>query len=197
MARPTAEEIKLTKLIKSTMTSAVLVAAVVAGGAQDVGAQQGVFAYPMGGQSQQQQQGDHNECYQWAVQQSGFNPSAPAPHVAQPNMPPPQSGGMFGRGSYGQGGGVADAGKGAALGAIGGAIAGDAGQGAAIGAASGVLFGGLRRSRKERERQQWYEQQQMQAQQQQQQVAQQRAQQMQLYNRAYGACMSSRDYQVR
>lgn len=160
-------------------------------------AQQGVFAYPLGGQTQQQQQQDHNQCYQWAVQQTGVNPAAAARQVAQPYMPPPQSGGFFGQGNYGQGGGLADAGKGAALGAIGGAIAGNAGKGAAIGAVSGVLFGGLRRSRKERERQQWYEQQQLQAQQQQQQMARQRAQQMQLYNRAYGACMSSRNYQVR
>jgi hypothetical protein len=178
------------------MTAAVLAATAVAGG-HSASAQQGIFAYPLGGQTQQQQQQDHNECYQWAVQQTGVNPAASARQVAQPYMPPPQSGGMFGQGSYGQGGGLADAGKGAAMGAIGGAIAGNAGKGAAIGAVSGVLFGGMRRSRKERERQQWHEQQQRQAQQQQQQMAQQRAQQMQLYDRAYGACMSSRNYQVR
>jgi hypothetical protein len=187
----------LTKILKSSITAAMLAATAVAGGAHDVGAQQGVFAYPMGGQSQQQQQRDANECYRWAVQQTGFNPVTPAPQMAQPNLPPPQSGGAFGRGSYGQGGGLADAGKGAALGAIGGAIAGNAGKGAAIGALSGVLFGGIKRSRKEHERQQWYRQQQLEVQQQQQQLAQQRAQQMQLYDRAYGACMSSRDYQVR
>ena len=176
---------------------AALAAVAVGGDIQNARAQQGVFAYPMGGQTQQQQQRDANECYKWAVQQTGFNPYAPASQVAQSNVPPPQSGGIFGQGSYGQGGGAADAGKGAAMGAIGGAIAGNPGKGAAIGALSGLFIGSIKRSRQERERQQWYEQQRLQAQQMQQQLAQQRAQQMQLYNRAYGACMTTRNYQVR
>ena len=38
---------------------------------------QSVFAYPKAGQSQQQQMKDQTECRQWAMRQTGYNPSAP------------------------------------------------------------------------------------------------------------------------
>ena len=41
-----------------------------------------VYAYPLHGQSAQQQDRDHYECSRWATQQTGFDPSAPGvpPH---------------------------------------------------------------------------------------------------------------------
>lgn len=41
-----------------------------------------VYAYPLHGQSADQQDRDHYECSTWATQQTGFDPSAPgvAPH---------------------------------------------------------------------------------------------------------------------
>ena len=41
-----------------------------------------VYAYPLQGQSAEQQDRDHYECSTWATQQTGFDPSAPgvAPH---------------------------------------------------------------------------------------------------------------------
>jgi hypothetical protein len=41
-----------------------------------------VFAYPLHGQTPEQQDRDHYECSQWATQQTGFDPSAPGvpPH---------------------------------------------------------------------------------------------------------------------
>jgi outer membrane lipoprotein SlyB len=36
-----------------------------------------VYAYPLRGQSPQQQDRDHYECSTWATQQTGFDPSAP------------------------------------------------------------------------------------------------------------------------
>jgi len=41
-----------------------------------------VYAYPLKGQSAEQQDRDHYECSTWATQQTGFDPSAPgvAPH---------------------------------------------------------------------------------------------------------------------
>ncbi len=41
-----------------------------------------VYAYPLHGQTAEQQDRDHYECSQWATQQSGFDPSAPGvpPH---------------------------------------------------------------------------------------------------------------------
>ncbi|HEY6353667.1 MAG TPA: hypothetical protein VIY30_04195, partial [Burkholderiaceae bacterium] len=41
-----------------------------------------VYAYPLHGQSAEQQDRDHYECSLWATQQTGFDPSAPGvpPH---------------------------------------------------------------------------------------------------------------------
>ena len=177
-------------------------------------AQQGAYAYPNAGQSEQQQGKDRYECHQWAVSQSGFDPSTAPPLSAQAVPPPdpnrgysdqPQQpaggGGLLGIGNGGifQGGGmVGDAATGAALGAAGGAIAGDAGQGAAIGAVASTLFGAMNRSTDkpapppQRASSDYYRQQQAQA-------AQDYNQRMQLtndYNRAFGACMSARNYTV-
>jgi Tfp pilus assembly protein PilV len=130
------------------------------------------YVYPARGQSPQQQQQDAAECHVWATQQSGVNPAATTPPA--PAAPPPQ--GQIMRG----------AGRGAAVGAVGGAIAGDAGKGAAIGAASGALIGGIRR----RDQQQ--------AAMQQQQAAQQaQAQATAAYNRANAACLEGRGYTVK
>ncbi len=132
-------------------------------------AQQGqAFAYPNGGQSQEQQASDRFQCHQWSVSQTGFDPTtAPPvapPMAAAPAPPPPnygysdqappqpqqqQSGGFLGLGNGGlfRGGGmVGDAATGAALGAAGGAIAGNAGKGAAIGALASTVFGAVSRS---------------------------------------------------
>src|SRR5688572_25580645 len=101
---------------------------------------QNVFVYPQKGQSPQQQQRDRFECHQWAVQQSGFDPTAPQQAQAPP-PPPPSSTAPLGGPSALRGGA-----RGAAVGAVGGAIAGDAGKGAAVGAATGALFGGMRKA---------------------------------------------------
>ncbi len=79
------------------------------------------YVYPAKGQTAEQQQKDQYECHQWAVQQTGFDPSQPV----EQSVP---------RGSV-----MGGAARGAALGAVGGAIGGDAGKGAAIGAAVGGL----------------------------------------------------------
>ena len=67
----------------------------------------GVFAYPTGGQDQQQQSKDQFECHQWSVQQSGFDPTVPAQQQAsQQTAPPPSSsgGGAVGGAARGAGG---------------------------------------------------------------------------------------------
>jgi hypothetical protein len=139
---------------------------------------QDLFIYPTKGQSPEQQSRDRYECHTWAVQQSGFNPTAPQTAQTPPPAPEAPQGGL-GRGAA----------RGAAVGAVGGAIAGDAGKGAAIGAATGTLFGGMRRA------DQLARQQQAQAEkamQQQTTAAQGRA----AYNRALGACLTGRGYTV-
>jgi hypothetical protein len=134
---------------------------------------QGLYIYPAKGQSQDQLNRDRYECHSWAAQQTGYDPTRGP--VGTPPQQQPQQGGLL-RG----------AGRGAAVGAVGGAIGGDAGKGAAIGAATGALFGGMRRRQQQRN----------------QQAAQQRYQAQQQsaineYNRAMGACLTGRGYQVR
>lgn len=182
-------------------------------------AQQGQpFAYPNGGQSQEQQAQDRFQCHQWAVSQTGFDPTT-APAVAAPApMPPPnygysdqpppqqqQSGGFLGLGNGGlfKGGGlVGDAATGAALGAAGGALAGDAGKGAAIGALASTVFGAVSRSTQQSaapppQQPQGYDYYQQQQQlQYQQQAYDQRQRQVADYNNAYSACMKARNYTV-
>ncbi len=131
-----------------------------------------VFAYPKGGQTQEQFQQDQYQCHQWATGQTGFDPMRPPPSAP---APPPQYGGAV-RGAAG----------GAALGAIGGAIAGDAGKGAAIGAGVGAAAGMMRQA----SRNQQYAQAQQQAQ------AQQHAARAQ-YDKAYAVCLEGRGYHVR
>ncbi len=185
-----------------------------------VPAQQGQpFAYPNGGQSQEQQASDRFQCHQWAVSQTGFDPTT-APPVApptaavpppnygysdQPPPPPPKKGGFLGLGNGGlfQGGGmVGDAATGAALGAAGGAIAGDAGKGAAIGALASTVFGAVSRSTQQNASPppqpppQGYDYQQQQYAQQQGQAYEQRQRQTGDYNNAFGACMKGRNYTV-
>lgn len=158
---------------------------------------QTVFAYPTAGQSQQQQMRDQGECRQWAMQQTGYNPSAPPAPAGGGYAPPPptSSSGVFGFGSE-RHGMLGDAARGAGLGAIGGAIAGNAGKGAAIGALTGTFFGGLRRRSREQERAAWERQRQQQMQYQQQQADAARLRGDQNFNRAFTVCMSARKYQV-
>jgi len=158
----------------------------------------GTFAYPTKGQSQEQVDKDKFYCHNWAVLETGYDPSRPPPPPRSYSAPPPSSGsGGFGSGNVGEGGVVRDAAGGAALGAIGGAIAGNAGKGAAIGALAGGLFGGARRSSRQSEEARWREQQYQQQAQQRQAYDQQIAQASNGYRSAYAVCMSSRSYTVK
>jgi len=200
----------------ATITCGALFLGLGLGNAGTASAQAGVYAYPNAGQSEQQQAQDRFECHQWAVQQSGFDPTTAPPlpqqaHSGSPPPPPPQqqprSRGFLGLGDGGffEGGGMlGDAATGAGLGAAGGAIAGDAGEGAAIGAIAGTLFGALSRGSQQTQqpsaadRDYYYQQQQAQQAQQAQldQVYLERREKSQSYQRAYGACMNARNYTV-
>lgn len=131
------------------------------------------FIYPAKGQSAEQTDRDKYDCYNWAKQQTGFDPSQPT--QAASGSSSSKGGGEVVRGAAG----------GAAIGAVGGAIAGDAGKGAAIGASTGALIGGIKRNQNK---------QQQQAQQQQQQAAVTAAKSN--YDRAYKACLEGKGYSV-
>ena len=96
-----------------------------------------VYFYPSQGQTAEQQDRDKFECHNWAVAQSGFDPSAPSTpphlHVQAIEGPPPGSGVAVG----------------AATGAVLGAVVSDpweAGQGAVLGAIAGAVVGGIAES---------------------------------------------------
>ncbi len=106
---------------------------------------QDLFFYPAQGQTQDQLNSDKFECHTWAVQQTGFDPLSSQATAPPPSAQPTQA--VTARPLRGAAGG--------ALGGLAiGAIAGDAGKGAAIGAVGGGLVGGMRRRNQEAQRQQ-------------------------------------------
>src|SRR5215831_5495044 len=130
-----------------------------------------VYVFPANNQTPDQQSKDSNDCYAWAKQQTGVDPTNPTvPQKADTSQ-------------TGQGAAVKGAAKGAAI----GAIAGDTGKGAAIGAAAGGMGGASakRQGKKQAEAQ---------AQQQQQAAVNQ---QIDAFKKAYTACMEGKKYTVK
>jgi hypothetical protein len=152
-----------------TFTAIFACASLLAGGAW---AQQ--YIYPAKGQSPDQQKKDEAACHQWAVQQTGFDPTKPAPApAAAPPAPTTATGTTPGAGA-----------RGAARGAIvGEAVGGDAGAGAAAGAAAA-------RSQSRRQNA-------AQAQQSQQAAQQAQSSQQAAYGKARAACLEGRGYTVK
>jgi hypothetical protein len=150
-----------------TFTAIFACASLFAGGAW---AQQ--YIYPAKGQSADQQKKDEAACHQWAVQQTGVDPTKPAPAAAPP-APTTATGTTPGAGA-----------RGAARGAIvGEAVGGDAGAGAAAGAAAA-------RSQSRRQNA-------AQAQQSQQAAQQAQSSQQAAYGKARAACLEGRGYTVK
>jgi hypothetical protein len=150
---------------------------------------QELFIYPAGGQSPEQQRRDTQECRQWAIDQTGFDPAAPGPDATASTPPVPQV--------QAQGPGVArSTARGAVVGTAGGAIMGNTGRGALAGAAGGALMGAGRQLDQRRAQQQatedWARQQQIREAERQQLLQYRR----QTYNRAVTACMEGRGYTV-
>jgi hypothetical protein len=132
------------------------------------------YVYPAKGQSADQQKKDEYECHQWAVKQSGVDPTkAPQQTAAAPTSPTTATGTT-------PGAGVRGAARGAVVGEI---VGGDAGAGAAAGAVA---------ARSQSRRQNAAKQQQAAQQQQQAQGAQQAS-----YAKARGACLEGRGYSVK
>jgi uncharacterized protein YcfJ len=133
------------------------------------GAWADMFVYPANGQDAEQQQKDEFECHQWAVQETGYDPTkaqqAPQQQTAQ------------------KGQAVKGAAGGALVGLGIGSLSGDAGKGAAIGAGAGALAGGAKQRQQQK----------------QQQAANQQAQQAQIerYNRARQVCLEGKGYTVK
>ena len=143
----------------------------------------GLAVYPGSGQDAAQQAKDENECYAWAQQQTGINPTAPPTTAPVAEAP--------------KGGAVKGAARGAARGAAVGAIGEDdrvrdegnldAEEGAAAGAAAGAVRG--RRAQKKAGKQ---------AEAQAQQAAQaQDTAAKDTFKKSWGACLEGRGYSVK
>ena len=138
----------------------------------------GHFIYPAEDQTTEQQQTDKMECYNWASQQSQFDPYAAYQRTSQAQAQANAAG-------QPQGDVLRGAARGAVGGVIIGAIAGDAGEGAAIGAASGGLIGGMKRRNRRRSAESNAQQEQVQAE-----------EMLQRWDSAYKVCLEGRKYTV-
>lgn len=143
----------------------------------------GLFVYPGSSQDPAQQGKDQDECYAWARQQTGIDPTAAPKPAAEAEKQ--------------RGGAVKGAARGAARGAAVGAVSDerhvgdegslDAGEGAAAGATAGAVRG--RRAQKKANKQ---------ADKQAQQTAQaQDTQTKDTFKKAWGACLEGRGYSVK
>lgn len=143
-----------------------------------------VYFYPKTGQTTAQQSRDHYECYNWAIKQTGFDPSqspfSPEDRVRIVPVPPPGH----------------DTATMAVVGAVLGALLSGprhAGHGALIGAAGGAIAGAASdASRQEAARQA----EEAYARQDQARTAQEEARALD-FRRAMGACLEGRGYSVK
>ncbi|HLW23201.1 MAG TPA: hypothetical protein VKT22_02435 [Steroidobacteraceae bacterium] len=139
---------------------------------------QRIFVYPNNGQSAEQTDRDRYECHEWAVSQTGVDPSRDAnPYervVVQPGTPP-----------------GANTAAGAVVGGVLGSIIGGPrnwGAGLALGAATGAIVGSAADANAQAQAHMTAEQ-----------IAQAQSQgraRLDTYRRAFGACMQGRGYTV-
>lgn len=143
-----------------------------------------VYFFPTKGQSPAQQDRDRYECYGWASQQTGFDPSLPRlpPHQRLEVVPQPAIG--------------HDTASGAFTGAVLGAVVsrpGRSGEGAVIGAIAGTILGAASDSARQEHAERLQERYDRRASQ----AAAHTEQQASAYRRAMGACLEGRGYTVR
>ena len=93
----------------------------------------GISVYPAKGQTPERQANDEQECYAWAQQQTGVDPTAKANTDSAAASKAKMD-------SATTGAAVGGAARGAVAGVAIGAVAGDAGTGAAVGATAGAIF---------------------------------------------------------
>ena len=131
------------------------------------------------GQTQEQQMSDQLACYNYATEQTSWDPHQAYAVLEQ------EHGAALKQYQESQGGAVRGAAGGALVGLAIGAIAGDAGKGAAIGAVSGGAAGGIRARRQRKAAAGGFEQ-----------AAEEFKSQFQLWDRHWTACMQGKKYGV-
>ena len=123
------------------VSAAVMTAAVHAGPPALSSNPANLAIFPAKGQTPEQQRADESAAYDWATQQTRWDPYQAKAAIDQ------QGHSASAAADSARGGAIKGGAGGAALGAAIGAVAGDAGKGAAIGATSLGLTGGIRSRR--------------------------------------------------
>ena len=171
--------LKHTSIITGLLVSGTLIAA--------------PYVFPAKGQTPEQQKQDTYDCHQWAVQQTGFDPTAPvqqpapAAQASAQQAPPPQKGQI-----------VKGAAKGAAVGGVVGQI-GDVDSSDALkaGVAVGAMKGAADKRKSRAAQQQAAAKQKEDAAKQQAQQQQELAAKQTEYARAQTACLEGKGYTVK
>jgi hypothetical protein len=151
-----------------------------------------------GGQNADQQLKDESECYGAAKQQSGIDPKAPLAPTKTEEQKKAEQQAAAEDADHARGGRVAGAARGAAGGAAIGAIAGDAGKGAGAGAVAGTMRGGMaQRQANAASQKQAAAKVAEQQKKEEEQVKLAHAEGLDMFQRAFGACMDARNYSVK
>ena len=159
-----------------------------ASGQKTLAATMNVYVFPQKGQAADQQSTDESACYGWAVQNTGTDPFQLQKQAETQEQQADQA--QAQAATVGTGAGAAGAVRGAAGGALIGAIAGDTGKGAAYGAAAGLVVGHRRKRVARHEAQAQVETQAVQAQ-------QATAEQLENFKKAFSVCLEAKDYLVK
>jgi hypothetical protein len=158
----------------------------------------GMFAFPKNGQSADQQLKDESECYGMAKQRTGIDAQAPPPKGLSEEEKKAAQQQAAENAPKAQGTRVRGAARGAAGGAAVGAIAGDAGKGAAAGAVVGTMKGGMtQRSANAQSKQQAAAQTAAAQKKADEELLREHQEGLDVFQRAFAACMDSRSYSVK
>jgi hypothetical protein len=141
-------QIMMRAMAAMIVVSVVVIPALVQAGPPSLSSNPGNHViFPAKGQTPEQQKQDESAAYDWATQQTGWDPYQAYDKLVEKGYAEAKNA------EAAKGGAVKGAVGGAILGVAIGAIAGDAGKGAAIGAAAGGLTGGARSHRAKKEAQ--------------------------------------------
>jgi hypothetical protein len=157
-----------------------------------------LFAFPKNGQSSDQQLKDESECYGMALQRTGIEPqgATPIPPTADEVIAAQKQ--AAANADQVRGARLAGAARGTAGGAAIGAIAGSAGRGAGIGAVAGTMRGGAaQRSANAQSQQHAAAQAKAQLDKEHEQATLQHQEGVDIFQRAFSACMDARGYSVK
>lgn len=158
----------------------------------------GMFAFPKNGQNADQQLKDESDCYGMAKERTGIDPQKPAPTGPSAEQVQAAQKQAAENADQVKGARAAGAARGAAGGAAIGAVGGNAGKGAGMGAVAGTMRGGAaQRSANAQSQQKAAAQAKAQLQKEHEQQLLAHKEGLDVFQRAFAACMDARGYSVK